>query len=149
MHGFYQNSAVSVAFMLVWGSFSVGCYTAKNTCFPSTGASLSHFQLLQLPHDFTLYLCKHFNHPPSTVTCTDGWNAFQCTSFLVQNVPYNYQPAVRDWLVLKLLCVFRVCIFYLCVRTYHMCNNYVTYIVSMRPCLSRLRQFRRIDGCFV
>jgi len=33
---------------------------------------------------------------------------------------------------------------YLCVRTYHVHNNYVTYIVAMRPCLSRLRQFRRL-----
>jgi len=31
---------------------------------------------------------------------------------------------------------------YICVRTYHMCNNYVTYIVAMQPYFSRLRQFR-------
>ena len=30
----------------------------------------------------------------------------------------------------------------MCVRTYHVRNNYVTYIVAMRPCFSRLRQFR-------
>ena len=30
----------------------------------------------------------------------------------------------------------------MCVRTYHMCNNYVTitYIVAMRPYFSRLRR---------
>jgi len=33
---------------------------------------------------------------------------------------------------------------YLCVRTYHVRNNYVTYIVAMRPYFSRLRQFRRL-----
>ena len=33
---------------------------------------------------------------------------------------------------------------YMCVRTYHVCNNYVTYIVAMRPCFSGLRQFRRL-----
>ena len=30
----------------------------------------------------------------------------------------------------------------LCVRTYHMHNNYIMYIVAVRPYLSRLRQFR-------
>ena len=33
---------------------------------------------------------------------------------------------------------------YMCVCTYHVCNNYVTYIVAMRPCFSGLRQFRRL-----
>ena len=33
---------------------------------------------------------------------------------------------------------------YMCVRTYHMCNNYVTYIVAMRPNFSQLQQFRRL-----
>jgi len=48
-------------------------------------------------------------------------------------------------LVLRLLCRFRVCISVdLCVHTYHVRNNYVTYIVAMRPYLSRLRQFRRL-----
>jgi len=38
-----------------------------------------------------------------------------------------------------------VCIYLsLCVCTYHVCNNYVTYIVAMRPYLNRLRQFRRL-----
>jgi len=32
----------------------------------------------------------------------------------------------------------------MCVRTYHVCNNYITYIVAMRPCFSGLRQFRRL-----
>ena len=32
----------------------------------------------------------------------------------------------------------------MCIRTYHVRNNYVTYIVAMRPYLSRLRQFRRL-----
>ena len=31
---------------------------------------------------------------------------------------------------------------YLCVCTYHVRNNYVTYIVAMRPWFSCLRQFR-------
>ena len=30
----------------------------------------------------------------------------------------------------------------MCVRTYHVRNNYVTYIVAMRPYYSRLQQFR-------
>ena len=30
---------------------------------------------------------------------------------------------------------------YMCVHTYHVRNNYVTYIVAMRPYFSRLRQF--------
>ena len=33
---------------------------------------------------------------------------------------------------------------YLCVRTYHMHNNYITYIVAMRPYFSWLWQFRRL-----
>ena len=40
-----------------------------------------------------------------------------------------------SWLVLRLLCVFRVC-------TYHVNNNYVTYIVAKRHYLSRLQPFR-------
>jgi len=36
-----------------------------------------------------------------------------------------------------------VCIYvYLCICTYHMHNNYVIYIVAMRPYYSRLQQFR-------
>ena len=34
-------------------------------------------------------------------------------------------------------------LYYMCVRTYHVRNNYITYIVAMRP-YSRLRQFRRL-----
>ena len=53
----------------------------------------------------------------------------------------------RGQLVLRLLCGFRVCIYIyvcMCVRTYHVRNNYVTYIVAMRPStyFSRLWQFR-------
>jgi len=36
--------------------------------------------------------------------------------------------------LLRLLCVFCVCCYiyiYLCIHTYHVCNNYVTYIVAM------------------
>ena len=55
-----------------------------------------------------------------------------------------YQPAaheVHGRLVLRLLCGFRVCIYIcMCVRTYHLCNNYVTYIFAMQPYFSRLRQ---------
>jgi len=37
---------------------------------------------------------------------------------------------------LRLLVYLYIYIFiYLCVRTYHMCNNYVTYIVDTRPLL--------------
>ena len=36
---------------------------------------------------------------------------------------------------------------YLCVRTYHMHNNYVTYIVTMRPYFSRLRQIKQLLSC--
>jgi len=32
----------------------------------------------------------------------------------------------------------------LCIRTYHVRSNYVTYIVAMRPYLSQLQQFRRL-----
>jgi len=63
-----------------------------------------------------------------------------------------YQLAAREVsgrLVLRLLCVFRVCWYiYLCVRTYHVCNNYVTYVVAMRPCLIGVN-FDNLDGCFV
>ena len=34
---------------------------------------------------------------------------------------------------------------YLCVRTYHVRDNYVTYIVAMRPYFSRPRQLRLRD----
>ena len=50
---------------------------------------------------------------------------------------------VRGWLVLRLLYVFRVCLFVtLCVPTYHVCNKYITYIIVMRL------YFGRLDGCF-
>ena len=46
-----------------------------------------------------------------------------------------YQPAVREAcgrLVLRLFpCLFEYT--YLCVPTYHVRNNYITYIVAMRP----------------
>jgi len=64
-------------------------------------------------------------------------------------VPF-YQPAACfacGQLVLRLLCGFHVYIYiyiYLCIRTYHVRKNYVTYIVAMRPYFSRLRQFRRL-----
>ena len=70
---------------------------------------------------------------------------------MILNIPYiltyfYYQPAAREarsWLVLRLLCGFHVCIYIcVCVCTYHVCNNYVTYIVAVRPYFSRLRQFR-------
>ena len=32
----------------------------------------------------------------------------------------------------------------LCVLSYHVCNNYVTYIFAMRPCFSWLWQFRQL-----
>jgi len=64
----------------------------------------------------------------------------------VKKLPLSfYQPAAREAhgrLVLRLLCRFRVCISVnLCVRTYHVRNNYVTYIVARRPYLCNL------DGC--
>jgi len=61
-----------------------------------------------------------------------------------------YQLAVREvrgWLVLRLLWRLHVCIYIcMCVRTYHVRNNYIMYIVAMRPYFnfSRLRQFRRL-----
>jgi len=36
---------------------------------------------------------------------------------------------------------------YSCVVTYHVRNNYVTYIVAIQPYFSRLRQFRRLLSC--
>jgi len=48
-------------------------------------------------------------------------------------------------LVLRLLCIFRVCLYLsLCVCIYHVHNNYITHIVAMLPYFSRLRQFRRL-----
>jgi len=42
----------------------------------------------------------------------------------------------------KITLLFRVCIYlFLCVRTYHVRNNYIMHIVAMRPYLSQLRQF--------
>jgi len=67
------------------------------------------------------------------------WLPLQC---------HFYKPAARftrGQLVLRSLCGFRICIYiYMCVHTYHVHNNYVTYIVAMRPYFSQLRQFRRL-----
>jgi len=42
----------------------------------------------------------------------------------------------RGWLVLKLLCILRVCWYiYLCICTYYMRNNYVKCIVAMHATL--------------
>ena len=74
-------------------------------------------------------MCRHMKE------ATTGYNSH------VQLAIF-YQPAARfacGQLVLRLLCDFHIC---MCVRTYHVRNNYVTYIVAMRPYFSRLRQFR-------
>ena len=59
-----------------------------------------------------------------------------------------YQLAARfarGRLVLRLLCGFHVCWYiYLCIHTYHVHNNYVTYIVALQPYFSRVWQFRRL-----
>ena len=59
-----------------------------------------------------------------------------------------YQPAMHEvcgQLVLRLLFIFCICLYvYLCVPTYHMRNNYVTYIVAMQPYFSQLWQFRQL-----
>ena len=44
----------------------------------------------------------------------------------------------------KITLCFQRLLVYLCVCTYHVHNKYVTYIVAMRPCSSRLQQFRRL-----
>ena len=86
---------------------------------------------------------------PSDLRCSCAANSFQKN---VPNFSVNfYQPAVhftRGRLVLRLLCGFHVYIYiYMCVRTCHVRNNYVTYIVAMQPYFSRLGQI--LDGCFV
>ena len=59
--------------------------------------------------------------------------------------------AKRGRLVLRLLCDFLVCLciyiyIYLCVRTYHVHNNYVmNIVVAMQPFID----FGNLDGCFV
>jgi len=48
----------------------------------------------------------------------------------------------QSQLVLRLLNVFHVCVYLgLCICTYHVRNNYVTYIVAMQFYFSQLRQF--------
>ena len=56
-------------------------------------------------------------------------------SYFVEHLNFFFTSRrARGRLVLRLLCHFRVCISaYLCIRTYHVRNNYVTYIVAMRP----------------
>jgi len=50
------------------------------------------------------------------------------------------------WLVVRLLCFCAfVCMYtYLYVPIYHVCENYVTYIVAMQLYFSRLQQFRQL-----
>ena len=62
---------------------------------------------------------------------------------------------VHGQLVLRLLCVFRVCLCMpLCMcsalhaPTYYLHNNYVTYIVAMRPYFNSVNS-GNLDGCFV
>jgi len=66
---------------------------------------------------------------------------------LLNIAPLNRLSCTHTSLNNELFCV---CWYILiCVSAHHVRNNYVTYIVAMRPCSSRLRQFRRVDGCFV
>jgi len=80
-----------------------------------------------------------------------AWAAKQSQQSKAGNdVMYNYQPATYEahsQLVLRLLCVFNVCIYniyYLCIPTDHVRNNYITYIVAMRPYFNQRQQFRRL-----
>jgi len=55
-----------------------------------------------------------------------------------------FTSEAHGWLVLRLLCGFRFCWYmvFMCSRTFHVRNNYITYIVAIRPYFSRPRQFR-------
>jgi len=78
-------------------------------------------------------------------TCVERVSA--CLPYIVWKFGFCFHQAAvhfaRSRLILRLLCVFHVC---LCVPTYHVLNNYVTYIVAMRPYFSPLQQ---LDSCFV
>jgi len=54
--------------------------------------------------------------------------------------PFIFQPAAREmcrWLFLRLLHVFCIRLHLsLCIHTYHVCNNYIMYIVAMQPYLT-------------
>ena len=60
---------------------------------------------------------------------------------------FTSQPraSVRSRLALRLLCRFCVC---MCVRTYHVCNNYVTYIVARRSYRLTLVDFGNLRWLF-
>ena len=104
-----------------------------SVCCP-VSVFLSEFQAIQDTSDLKSY--PFFTHFPTSVknyrfvwcnlSLFTGWRCFTCGR-----------------LVLRLLCVFYIS---LCVLTYHVHNNYVIYIVAMRPYFSRLRQ---LDSCFV
>ena len=57
---------------------------------------------------------------------------------------FFYQPGARP-AGPKITLLFPRLYVYMCICTYHVRNNYVTYIVAMRPYYtSPLRQFRRL-----
>jgi len=107
------------------------------------------------PHLHILYQCT-LTVTPVGGLYTELFYPTLFPTFLLICYPYIslhfecfYQPAareVRSRLVLRLLCCFRVCWYiYMCVHTYHVRNNYVTYIVAMRPSVD----FGSLDSCFV
>jgi len=136
----------TISFSLVRGIFDYTVRTSQFLFFPSLSLCTSSSQPISVfifptsPHLNILYICT----TNLDLNLHVAWRPYF----------HNYQPAARftcGRLVLKLLCVFHICWYIyiyiyicLCVRTYHVRNNYVTYIVAMRPYFSQLRQFRQL-----
>jgi len=117
---------------LVCMNHVINCLFSRMENFDSPGSS-KHVR-----HKENKWICQY------VVACWKGLNltGISIQEFIALFVPY--QPAAhfkRGQLVLRLLCDFRVCIF-VCPHLSH--NNYVTYIVAMRPYFSWLRRFRRL-----
>ena len=62
--------------------------------------------------------------------------------FLSASLALRVRPAGPEYFAASSSVYIYIIYIYMCIRTYHVRNNYITYIVAMQPYFSRLRQFR-------
>ena len=76
-----------------------------------------------------------------------AYNHTMCDCCFVQ-IFTSVPCTLRVWLAgPKVTLQFPRLLVYMCIHTYHVRNNYITYIVAMQPYFSRLWKFRRLLSC--
>ena len=127
------------------------------------GQAKEHALLIFINHTFSI-LANTLGISFTIIVCTiyldclspSHWLILACfvcsitITWVNLNPVWIFLPASRaqsTWpagpkITLRFPCLLVYIYIYLCVRTYHVRNNYITYIVAMWPYFSRLRQFR-------